>query len=44
MARSMTCKGVHPTAVRVETEYPKGVRQTRKEMRHANPTSFAASL
>ena len=33
MARAMTYKGVHPTAVLIESEYPKGVRLTKKQMR-----------
>ena len=33
MAEGMTYKGVHPKAVLVEGEYPKGVRLSKKEMR-----------
>lgn len=32
MAEGMTYKGVHPTAILVETAYPKGVRLTPKQM------------
>ena len=32
MAEGMTYKGVHPTAILVETAYPKGVRLTQKQM------------
>ena len=28
----MTCKGLHPTAILIETAYPKGVRLTKKQM------------
>ena len=33
MAASMTYKGVHPTTVLIEAEYPKGVRLKKKEMK-----------
>lgn len=33
MAEGMTYKGVHPTATLIETEYPTGVRLTKKQMR-----------
>jgi hypothetical protein len=33
MASGMTYKGVHPTSQLISADYPKGVRQTKKEMK-----------